>query len=154
MSQEARELLTQYAYIVDADAKNDFMDESVTNTSLIACVSLYVLPKSLKGLSIPLGFTAIKTDHHDDHTLGELCHFNGYAADCWPLIAYAHYTWSDVDSEQMRDFMASLASGTNPYLRQVGLGGSVAKYLTTLDWKIQVFPDGDEDHIHLGSTGP
>jgi len=145
MSAQARAALVSKLIFQDETQKSDLLDESKTQTSLIA----YLLGLVDKGYHIEI--TAVRTDHDDDSALGLHCHANGYAVDCWPLNSATPGDYMTQDTHPFRQFLVDAAS--SPWNFQIGLGGCADNSGDAIAAGSTEFPDNGADHIHLGSSG-
>lgn len=145
LSIEARQALVKSPQTVfQADSqKSDLLDPNITQTGLIAVLSELVA----KGYYLLI--TAVKSDHHDDSALGEHCHFNGYAADLWPLHSSTGTDYINADDPKFAVFLKVLASCAYHY--QTGLAGSADTDALHAAAGPTCFSDSGADHIHVGA---
>lgn len=123
----------------DEAARADLLDETRTNTYLIALLSDLIGRYDRGGILI----TAVRTDHPTPD--GAWAHSGGYAVDLVPA------EWS-----QENAIALLRAAAANPYVWAVGLGGSfygLESYVTwPNDGKCTIFQDNDETHLHLDAA--
>jgi len=147
MSIEARQALVNSPNtIFQADSQRaDLLDPALTQTGLIAFLQVLCA-------KWPVEFTAIKSDHHDDSALGLHCHFNGYAADCWPLASAKAGDYLDAGDARFQEFLADAATIVTHY--QTGLGGSAYTATNMTAAGPTAFEDDGADHVHFGAVNP
>jgi hypothetical protein len=146
MSLAARAELCAKLIFQDESQKSDLMNPEVTQTQLIA------LLLDIVGKGHTLEITAVKSDHHDDSALGLHCHFNGYAADCWPLNTYTPGDYMDAGTHDFRQFLVDASQ--SQWLFQIGLAGSADTPANHTAAGATCFSDDGGDHIHFGANGP
>ncbi len=129
MSQQARQELVNLLVFQRGTEKGDLLDPNRTQTQLIAL--LLDLAKT-HGWHIEI--TAVRTDHHDDSSLGLHCHANGYAADCWPLKSAAPQDYLDAGDPRFQEILTrcgglvvALSDRTRRYRVHVGQYGRGGK---------------------------
>lgn len=148
MSIEAREQLvdSRYLFFESQSQQDDLLNPDLTQTGLIA------LLQELTGKGHILQLTAVKADHSNDSALGEHCHYNGYAVDCWPLKSFTPGDWLDANDYRFQQFLSDLA--TSSYLHQIGLAGSAWTGTNQTAAKGMAFEDTGADHVHIGAVNP
>jgi hypothetical protein len=137
--------LTRFRGAVTApqNMRNDLLDPKQTRDSLIEYLADVIL-----GQNIPFEFTVIRTGHHDDGPHG---HFGGFAADGWPLNSTKEGDFAPAVGTVMTKFLT--ASAKSKFARQIGLGGtSNTAGNMALIAAVTHFPDGPQDHVHLGAV--
>lgn len=157
MSIEARKKLVNSAntYFQHESQKSDLLNVNMTRTELIA-LALELIEKGHI-----IEFTAVRSDHRDDSSLGPASHARGAAFDCWPLVSHEAGKYADAVSPQMSRFLHDAL--TSKWTAQVGI--SVGDDKTTSDVLASIsyvtfpedghlFPDQGGDHIHLGAQYP
>lgn len=142
MSAQARQQLVSRLVFQDDSQRADLLDESKTQTNLIA---LLLAITSRWHLEI----TAVRSDHHDDSALGENCHANGYAVDCWPVWLGKPGDYIPSSDPAFLSFLKFCAQ--QPDLYQIGLAGSAQGDATMAAAGPTAFNDDGADHIHLGA---
>lgn len=145
MSVEARQTLVAHPNTIfrSDTQRQDLLDPNKTQTYLIALLT-YLVEKGHVIL-----FTAIRSDHHDDSTLGVHCHANGYCADVWPLASTNATDYIDAGDSRFEAFLRDAA--TSVALYQIGLAGSAATQVNFAAAGPTAFQDSGADHIHLGA---
>ena len=147
MSQAAREALVANPKLsfTDDSQKPDLLDESITNTYLIA-----MLQWMMDNCPEDIMLTAVRTDHPTVDGAWE--HSGGNAVDCYPLH------WEGREQEACCAVMKGLAD--NPYCEQVGLGGVTQQWKSYVTWPSApsgddfVFDDVPVDHLHASCANP
>jgi hypothetical protein len=137
--------LTRFSSAVTApqNMRDDLLDPARTHDSLIAYLTDVIL-----GHDIPFEFTVVRTGHHNDGPHG---HFGGFAADGWPLNSTTEGDFAPAQSAVMSKFLT--ASAQSKFARQIGLGGtSNTPGNMKLVAAVEHFPDGPQDHVHLGAV--
>lgn len=142
MSLQARRILCDRLFFQKASQREDLLDPSKTNTSLIALLLDVARHFSLQ-------ITCVRSDHHDDSKLGPHSHARGYCADVWPLSTHRAEDYMDENSPEMRLFLIQLARET--WLHQIGLAGSAWTPANVAAAGSTCFHDDGDDHIHVGS---
>ena len=142
MSIQARAQLCKRLIFQDDTQRADLMDPAKTQTQLIA---LLLAASNGRYLEI----TAVRTDHHDDSALGEHCHANGFAVDCWPLHTLNAGDYLDAGEYGFSIWLASFVQ--SDWLHNVGLAGSALTYANLVTLGGKGFQDDGGDHVHLSA---
>jgi hypothetical protein len=150
MSTQARGALANGPHVQyqDATQRTDLLSPNITQTELIALLAELVQ----KGHIIL--FTAVRSDHHDDSSLGTPpqyigTHAHGWAADVWPLNSANPTDYIDASDPRFQRFLADAAASS--WLHQIGLAGSADTQANRAAAGKTVFPDDGGDHVHLGA---
>ena len=147
MSQQARQELVNLLVFQSSTEKGDLLDPNRTQTQLIA-----LLLDLAKNHGWHIEVTAVRTDHHDDSSLGLHCHANGYAADCWPLASATPGNYLDAGDSRFQQFLKDAAASS--WIFQIGLAGSAYTSANMGAAGQTAFKDDGADHVHLGANGP
>lgn len=159
MSLTARQAVVAYPHTFFAEGPHgeiqraDLLDPTKTDSNVIALIQ-YLLDRGHI-----IGFTAIRSDHHDDSNLNPTpphvgTHAGGFGVDCWPLNSPNAGDW--VAADGLKPFLADAAAF--PGIYQIGLAGTSDteenREATGLPYEVpqrpDCFSDGGADHIHLG----
>lgn len=145
MSLQARTYLVNHEHAIfrSDSQRQDLLDPEKTRTELVALL-LELLHRGFIVL-----FTAIRSDHHDDSSLGLHSHANGYAADVWPLASTRPDDYVDANDVRFRDFID--AASKSPWTYQIGLAGTADTSVNRAAGGDVVFEDSGADHVHLGA---
>ncbi len=143
MSLQARESLAAQLIYQDSTQKSDLLNESLTQTGLIA------LLLELLGKGFHLEITAVRTDHSNDAYLGLHSHANGYCVDCWPLNSETAGDYMDQNDPKFQAFLSAAAQSVWCY--QIGLGGAAQTDANYAAIGEKGFTDNGADHVHLGA---
>lgn len=145
MSMQAREQLVKRLYFQRDSQRQDLLNDSPTTGTKTELIALLLEITE----HYNLGITAVRTDHHDDSSLGLHCHYNGYAVDCWPTHTAGKDDWLDANDPTFGLFLEYAAG--SPWLYQIGLAGSADTHENRQDAGATVFEDDGGDHVHFGA---
>lgn len=145
MDSRSRQALVNggHLFFTDDSQASDLTNSATTTDALLEHIAWIV------AAGFHLEVTAVKTDHHDDHLLGEHCHFNGYAIDCWPLTGPTPGAYLDADNPFFQQFLARAAA--SPNYHGTGLAGSAYTEANLEAAGHNAFEDIGDDHVHLAA---
>jgi hypothetical protein len=156
MSQELRDALVASPNTIfqNPSERADLLDEAKTSTYLIELLYDICVTKNWA-----VEFTAIRSDHHDDSSLGEAPQYigthwggengPGWAADLWPLNTPTAGDYIDASDPKFQQFLE--ACGVEPERMQTGLAGSAYTHADVVAAGSGVFQDAGADHVHLSA---
>lgn len=135
MSTAAREALVARLHFTDDSQRSDLLDDTITNTYLIALLQDLVSgPEAIEIL-------AVRSDHPTPD--GPWAHSGGMAVDLYPL------NWEGREETACKSVLRSLAE--SKYCEAIGLGGVTQAWAPPSPSSFcVVFNDNDADHIHTG----
>lgn len=148
MSAIARKLATDSVTIQNDVARGDLLDESLTQTDLVALVLRAATPSSAGGLGFRLLLTAINSDHGPDPPGSIHGHKEGFAVDVGTIDG------SDVGANSATLGFCLAMGQHNQWVTKIGLGGDARAWLAQVTAACPdtvVFADNDQPHIHLQS---